>query len=569
MTQTSQERDGVRTFTGADLHELLPQIKAQLGEDAIILARRDGTTGGLGGFFARRTVEVDAIAAARQVDVRDDDDFLGAEPGGPAGYGLDAYAAAQEPAGNPAPHDPGSSATVDAAAPQDAPAGPGAPRPADAAAALDAAAAALRAAAARAAEGEVVPGEAPDTAPARIPPQEAAAFAEQLAALMGDRPPAAPAHRPTTDPRVDAIPAVSHDAGAVDPDSLYDRPFPLKDEASRAAEPSPAPRPGEPVAEPGVHAPRARPERAALETTVHRVLPPAPAPGADLDDAGALVQPSVAPDAVAPRLVVPDPASGLGPDGAELLATGLSPALAAELVHAAGAHVTPLAQDTSPRGVLRTALASRIPVHMPQRGAGGAVIGFVGPGGSGKTRCVARLATAYARRSSLPVAVIALRPADDGAELAALLGPAGVLVHPEHDATAAAARVEALRAGTIVLLDTPAVSPRAEDELRALAADLHRLAPDELHLTVPATMGSLAAREVAAAGRRLGACGIALTHADETAALGTVVELAIDTDLPLSYVARGVEVDRGMRPAAADALAFAMLGPIDPADELV
>jgi flagellar biosynthesis protein FlhF len=239
------------------------------------------------------------------------------------------------------------------------------------------------------------------------------------------------------------------------------------------------------------------------------------------------------------------------------------------LIQTAAEHIAPLAQDDSPRGVLRAALAARIPVATPVRGPGGAVIGFVGPAGSGKTRCVARLATAYAKRSALPVACVTLRPADGGAELTALLQDAGVTVHAEQDAVAAARRIEALRNETIVLVDTPGVSPRAEAELRTLSAELRRLAADELHLTVPATIGPLAAREVVAAGRALGVCGIALTHVDETVALGTVVELAIDTGVPLSYVARGTALDGGMRPAAADALALMLLGPVAHDDELV
>ncbi|MCW3039499.1 MAG: GTP-binding signal recognition particle G-domain protein, partial [Solirubrobacterales bacterium] len=54
---------GLRTFTGAGLDEVLPQIRAELGEDALIVARRDGVEGGVGGFFGRRTIEVDAAPA--------------------------------------------------------------------------------------------------------------------------------------------------------------------------------------------------------------------------------------------------------------------------------------------------------------------------------------------------------------------------------------------------------------------------------------------------------------------------------------------------------------------------
>ncbi|HZV72514.1 MAG TPA: hypothetical protein VFF79_02255 [Conexibacter sp.] len=51
---------GVRTFRGRTLEELLPQIREQLGPDAVVVRQRDGLMGGVGGFFQQRFVEVDA-----------------------------------------------------------------------------------------------------------------------------------------------------------------------------------------------------------------------------------------------------------------------------------------------------------------------------------------------------------------------------------------------------------------------------------------------------------------------------------------------------------------------------
>ena len=49
-----------KTFRGRTLEELLPQIKADLGPDAEIIRQREGLTGGVGGFFQRACVEVEA-----------------------------------------------------------------------------------------------------------------------------------------------------------------------------------------------------------------------------------------------------------------------------------------------------------------------------------------------------------------------------------------------------------------------------------------------------------------------------------------------------------------------------
>jgi flagellar biosynthesis GTPase FlhF len=52
-----------KTFRGRSLEEVLPQIRADLGADAIVVRRREGLAGGIGGFFQRSYVEVDARPA--------------------------------------------------------------------------------------------------------------------------------------------------------------------------------------------------------------------------------------------------------------------------------------------------------------------------------------------------------------------------------------------------------------------------------------------------------------------------------------------------------------------------
>src|SRR3954452_15733620 len=57
---TTNGSDDVKTFRGRSLEEVLPQIRAELGADAIVVRRREGLGGGVGGFFQRSFVEVDA-----------------------------------------------------------------------------------------------------------------------------------------------------------------------------------------------------------------------------------------------------------------------------------------------------------------------------------------------------------------------------------------------------------------------------------------------------------------------------------------------------------------------------
>ncbi|HEU4703129.1 MAG TPA: hypothetical protein VFS37_11670 [Conexibacter sp.] len=72
-TAPTAEAADVQTFRGRTLEEVLPQIRSQLGPDAIVLRQRDGLMGGIGGFFQQRFVEVDARAGAQRIDVYDEE----------------------------------------------------------------------------------------------------------------------------------------------------------------------------------------------------------------------------------------------------------------------------------------------------------------------------------------------------------------------------------------------------------------------------------------------------------------------------------------------------------------
>ena len=234
---------------------------------------------------------------------------------------------------------------------------------------------------------------------------------------------------------------------------------------------------------------------------------------------------------------------------------GITPAFAEQLAAEAADHGLPFA-DAEHAAALRPlvvrALARRLDVA-PLRGPG--AIAVVGAGGSGKTAVVARLATAYAAAGRLPVAVIALKPKDGGAELARLLAPAGVPLSATDDVGGAAARIANLRRGALVLVDTPALPPRAGSERDALTAALGRLGLDEVHLALPAVLAGEVARDLLASARELGANRLAVTHADATARLGMALELAAEARTPVSYLADTA----GVRPAAAEDLAFALL----------
>jgi flagellar biosynthesis GTPase FlhF len=518
---TPPEDQDTFTYRGRSLEELVPRIRQELGDDAVIVSRRETSSGGVGGFFAKREVEVEVrpgeMAAAPGV-------------GGPDITAAFAAQLAQA-------HD-----RQQQARPVTSP------------------------------EVDALPGATNVTVDDLFPP--APPRSEGLASLFNaGLPPAEPEVAPEPELGVGGSGSAAH-AEIIEDDDYDDGEWIDEDEDETApvseiapveqptgmfdylggGEPEPehveavdppAPTSAAPTPEPASVEPEPEPEPIAVAPDAAPAAPaPAPAPLAG----------EPAPAAIVPA---PAPVAGLPPAALvaaeRLVARGLRASLAEAIAQEAIAGLAPLVPGADPKELVTDALARRIPMHPLRSGPG--VIGFVGPGGAGKTRCVARLAAAHARHGTMPVSVIALRSPDGGAELRRLLAPYGVALHAVESGAEGAARIAGLRGDGLVLVDTPGVSPRSTGELRSLGAELDALAPDELHLAVPATIGPAAAQELVGGVRELGVGALVLTHTDETEMLGTVIGLAIDSGLPLSYLARGQAVEAGLRPASATDLA--------------
>jgi flagellar biosynthesis GTPase FlhF len=240
-----------------------------------------------------------------------------------------------------------------------------------------------------------------------------------------------------------------------------------------------------------------------------------------------------------------------------LVGSGLSQRLANAVVDETVAHLLPFGFPSELKQMVRQELARRIPTQATWGGVGRRV-GFVGTGGSGKTLSVARLAGAYAEGGDLPVTVLSLRPRDGGGELRDLLERFGVDVHVVDGPEPARARMRRLPDYAIVVMDTPAVRPHDEPAVAALAGELKKMLY-EIHLTLPATVSTASARELAADLAPLGISRICLTHLDETSHIGGAVEVAIRAGRPFSYVGTGTGVADGLEPADSEALAALLL----------
>lgn len=506
-----RELNGVRTYRGRKLEDLIPQIRAELGPDAIILRQREGLMGGVGGFFAQKCVEVDAQAGGGRdrmgerdrIDIYDDD-----EPVNGWDEGLEDFAPPR-------------------ATPEPAPSLPALEPPAPVVEKPVSADPTPEAAARWAQEADAFvtpPTPEPPAAPAELSAESFVSRLEQAAAhvdidelvklvtsgrVLGDeQPPAAPAPAPAPAP--------------VAPEPV---PTPIAAEPVIAPEPTPAPEPA-PVAEAPVPQPAPAPVPPAANPWVAKQ-----AGDLDSDDAAAVT--------------------------AELTAQGISEAWAQQLIVAAAAHRSPLFKG-SLRDAVRATLAAIIPAPAPLPPAGAAVA-FVGAGGAGKTRCAAALASAYAKGSTLAASVVSLGSDDWGGDLKELLKGQNVWVMGAANGAEAAPAVEHGRDGGLVVVDTTAATPRDPASVEALAAELRSLRLDAVYIAVPATFSVHAARKLLDGFAALGADGIAVTHADEADQLGIAAELSQISGMPVAYIHDGLELDGALSAADPSALAVRLL----------
>src|SRR3954465_11739013 len=239
---------------------------------------------------------------------------------------------------------------------------------------------------------------------------------------------------------------------------------------------------------------------------------------------------------------------------ATLTAAGLASALASDIVDRVVANELPFSTPRGLKKLVRRALARRIPIAEPTT-TGARSVAFAGPGGSGKTLCAARLAPTHPPRPAHPVVVISLRPADGGAELAAMLEPFGIGVRTADSGAEARAHLAGALQHALVVVDTPAVAPRSPAEVNALAAELESLGAGGGHLTLPSPYSGPAGSELAESLAPLGPSRIALTHMDATTHVGGLVDYAIREQRPTSYTSTGTGVPAGLAPADPDSIA--------------
>jgi flagellar biosynthesis protein FlhF len=186
------------------------------------------------------------------------------------------------------------------------------------------------------------------------------------------------------------------------------------------------------------------------------------------------------------------------------------------------------------------------PARAPRRPL---VLALVGPTGAGKTTTIAKLANhphAFAgRRVGLlcldTYRIAGVEQARQYAELSRL--PFEVA----WELTGLSRAMRRLKDCEVVLIDTPGRGPRASADLRETQSRLLELAPDEVHLVLPAGLQSPLARRIVSAHLPLGVTHLLPTKLDEYPDERGVFELSRQFGLPARWLADGQEVPRDLQ----------------------
>ena len=615
QAQPPDRSGAAKIYRGRSLAELLPQIRAELGPQALVLRQREGRTGGIGGFFAQRFIEVEATRAKPQIDLYDEPGW--GHPGDVAPETDELPPSGSAPARPPSVTPAGMTAGLRAASPVwPVWSGMHAPEVEPSVARAEHARASVLAAGEPGLTGE-------DTAPAK--PQS---FAQRLAAALPleretgsasfDDPMPRDAEvstgplqasgsdrdaptREQTEAQIAAMEAMLRES-AIDPEEpaprerepelpvAADTTFDSQDAMITAREIALAGREAMVAEREAMAADRERMadaretalsqvratgadgretapgEPAPIEAALPQTAPGEPAP---IEAAPQATAPLTSAIVTAAEAAVNTQASAApssqpepGPLEAcdreicdELVAAGMGEKLARHLIAGAHAHHRPFAPGGALRDAVRAELARSLQ-QFPGLPSQGAMVAVIGAGGSGKTRVAAALAAAYRSSGALAVRAVALGGREGLPALAALLAPHGVPVASD----AAAGTIEASnRAGELVVLDTPGLSPADPQAIELLDAELIARSPDAVLLAMPATTAIGAARRMLEALSEIEPSALVITHADEIDQIGGAVEIAIRSGTPIAYVHDGLELPGALRLTDPTQIAAALL----------
>ncbi len=197
-----------------------------------------------------------------------------------------------------------------------------------------------------------------------------------------------------------------------------------------------------------------------------------------------------------------------------------------------------------------------------EAGAGeGRVVALVGPTGVGKTTTIAKLAANYRLRENKRVGLITvdtyrIAAVEQLRTYAEIIDLPMEIVSTPREMREAIARMSDL---DLILMDTAGRSPRDEVKIQELKSMLAEAEPDEVHLVLSAVGGARSLVSTAERFATVGTTAMLITKLDEATALGNLLSVTRNCNLPISYLTDGQNVPDDIQVAQPNRLAQMML----------
>ena len=309
--------------------------------------------------------------------------------------------------------------------------------------------------------------------------------------------------------------------------------------------------PAAPQTAPVLPAPNGRPDTLALEI-------------ADLRRQIETVQRSMSRQSFHMRWTAPGSAPELAELYMRLLNADFSDECAHELVQAVearlniGRTIKPEISSEAVESAIASELASRFETS-PGLGIAGAerrVTALVGPPGAGKTSTIVKLALKYGITSRRPLQILSTDTCRVAAseQLRAYTTIIGISFQTVETMAGLAQALEEASGKDMVLIDTPGFGPADTEEAAELALFLSRHRLIETQLVVPATLRAAALSRIIERFSMFQPARLLFTNVDDGGSCGSIVEQAIRTKLPLSYLGCGQQVPEDLTEASKDLL---------------
>ncbi|MFC1551456.1 flagellar biosynthesis protein FlhF [Candidatus Latescibacterota bacterium] len=177
-------------------------------------------------------------------------------------------------------------------------------------------------------------------------------------------------------------------------------------------------------------------------------------------------------------------------------------------------------------------------------GAKPRVIVFVGPTGSGKTTTIAKLATEYTLNMNKKVSVLTVdtKRIDAVGQLKSYCRIIKIPLHIAYSPDEIPVIMPKLMKSDIILVDTPGSGPLDQNQMMEMVEFLHKLVPQEVHLTMSVTTSVAEMKNITKNFGTLKPNRILCTKLDETSNYGQMLSFAVESGKPLSYVTFGQNV---------------------------